>query len=330
MSNRSRLIVTLLFAMQAGFLIAQPSDKPKPTFTLAIEEEVEAAQRTSGLHRLLVRLTRVVPGVELEQFHPEAMGMYDMIVLFNGTPAEETVAMRALRNYRKVDRYPTIRNPRAVQTGKTWTTQLDVSDYYDMTRPGAYQITVMRESLPMNLAFSNAVLSNTITIVVPRITNAVSVEKPKPKFSLSVYPSDPDESPVSSIRVELENTSDGVIREAKCWPFMGMYNLFVSRDGQPIAINDAMRGLQKMKADANCPGSETFDEIKPGDKDEDEIPLANFFDVSVPGSYTVYATRGTYPWNVNKSVTVESNLLTFVVSPPPSDDGKPLMDESLN
>jgi hypothetical protein len=53
--------------------------------------------------------------------------------------------MRDLRAFRRVDGQPTIRNPRFLETGQSWTTPLDVSDYYDMTKPGTYQVTVTRE-----------------------------------------------------------------------------------------------------------------------------------------------------------------------------------------
>ena len=123
----------------------------------------------------------------------------------------------------------------------------------------------------------------------------------------------------NEIEVQRDNTSDSVIREARCWPFMGMYNVFVSRNGEPLQATDQMRALQQTRSYVDCPGNETLNEILPGEFDADDLPLSNFFDISKPGSYEVYVTRKTYPWNPAKSVTVESNSISFTVSPP-SDD----------
>jgi hypothetical protein len=314
-------------------LFAQGPVKPKPTFTLSIEEDKDTAQINPRIHRLRVKFTRILPGAELEQFHKEAESMYNMTVLRDGVPAQETGAMRELRNYRKADAYPTIQNPRALKPGNTWTTHLDVSDYYDMTKPGTYRITVTRESLPLNLAYSATVRSNTITVVVLQETGAPYVqaaEKPKPRFALTITTSDRYQLPTVMIRVGLENISSSVIREAKCWPFMGMYNFFVSRDGEPLEGNDEMQRLQTSRAAVDCPGNETLNEIDPGDIDADDLPVSNFFDISKPGSYEVYVSRETHPRNPAKSVLVESGTLDFVVPTPSSAEDTPLAGGSAH
>jgi hypothetical protein len=312
--------LVLLFTMQAVFVLAQSIKKPEPTFALSIEEDKEAARTNPGLHRVLVKYTHISFGFEDENYHEEAMGMYQMIVVRNGAPVAETDAMRDLRAYRKADDNPTIMNPWSLKTGESRTTSLDVSDYYDMTRPGKYQITVTRESLPGNPDFSVPVSSNSVIIVVPQKEgrpSAQPAEKPKPRFALAISAEDTDDVPPNNLRVERYNTTNGVIRERKCWPFLGMYNLVVFRDGQPIEGNDVLRRLQMVRTAVNCPGNETLKEIKPGAFYADRVPLRNFYDVDEPGSYSVYVTRETYPYNPAKSVLVESNSISFVVPEPP-------------
>lgn len=333
--------VALLFAMQAVPLVtqeraAQAREKPKPTFALSIEVDNDAARSIPDLHRLLVKFTHISIGVEVEQFHQEAEGMYEMVVLRDGLPAKETDAMRELRRYRKRDGYPTIRNPRLLRTGESWITPLDVSDYYDMSKPGIYQIHVTRESQPGNPAFSTTVSSNTVTVVVPQITGSPTVhavEKPKPRFALTISKEDPEDVRPDWLQVDMQNISKGAIRELKCWPFYGMYNYRVFRNGEQLKVSDELQSLQKSRAGVDCPGNETLLEVEPGVIYGDRVPLRNYFDIDEPGSYVVYVTRETYPFSPAKSVLVESNALSFVVPEPtpagktqPPDEAQPTND----
>jgi len=322
MKRPALYICVLPFVVQAGVLFSQSVEKPEPTFALSIEEDKDATRINPDLHRVLVKFTRTAIGDEVEQYHEEAKGMYEMIVLREGVPVEETSAMRDLREYRKADSNPTIRNPRLLRTGESWSTPLDVSDYYDMTMPGAYQITVTRESIPLHLAYSVPVQSNTIIINVPLRTGGQpfpAAEKPKPRFALELSAEDPGDVPPVSLIVKLVNTSESEIRERKCWEFEGMYNLLVFRDGDPVEEFDGMRKLQTRRANVVCPGNETIIWIEPGASYSDRVPLSSPF-VDKPGSYVVYVTRETYPYNPAKSVLVESNSISFVV---PAASGPP-------
>jgi hypothetical protein len=319
------LLVVLLFALHNVVLFGQKSETPKPAFTLSIEEDHEAARTAPGVHRVLVKYTNVSTGDELDHFYKEALEMYNIIVLRDGISVAETTAMRALRNYRKADNdyYPP--NQRVLRPGESWTDALDVSDFYDMSAPGTYQVTVTRESLPLNLAYSTLVRSNTIVIVVRPGAGAAdmpAVEKPRPRFVLTLSIANPDEFPVA-IRVERQNITDTVIRESKCWPFGGTYNVFVSQNGAPLEETVQARGLRKSIAGVDCPGNETLITIDPGEADVDEMPLAAFYNIEEPGAYTVYVTRETYPWNPAKSVSVESNTIYFVVPEPPPVEATP-------
>jgi len=99
--------------MQAAVLFAQAITKRRePTFSLSIEEDKDASRTNHDLHRVLVKFTNISTGFEVEQYHEESKGMYEMIVLRNGVSAPETDALRDLREYRNVDSNPTIQNPR--------------------------------------------------------------------------------------------------------------------------------------------------------------------------------------------------------------------------
>jgi hypothetical protein len=324
-------LLGLLLVTEPVVLFAQEPEKPR--FTLSIEEDKDAARSAPGLHRVIVKYTNVWIGADLDHFYKEALEMYNMIVLCDGVPVAETNAMRALRNYRKADTDNNPPNQRVLRPGESWTDSLDVSDFYDMSKPGTYQVTVTRESNPWKPADSVLVRSNTITIVVPpgvRSANARAVEKPRPRFALMLSIANPDEFPVA-IRVERQNISETVIREAKCWPFEGRYNIFVSRNGAPLEETVQGLELQKRIAGVDCPGNETLITIDPGKADVDEMPLAFYYDIEEPGAYTVYVTRESYPWNPAKSVLVESNTIYFLVpEPPPVEDTHPTHVQGLS
>jgi hypothetical protein len=305
----------------------------KPGFALSIQEDKEAARTAPGLHRVVVKHTNVSTGAEFDFFYKEALGMYSMTVLRDGVPVAETDAMRALKKYRKADNDYHPPNQRVAQPGESWTDALDVSDFYDMTKPGTYQITVTREPLPVDLTYSVPVRSNTITIVVPPVAAAASppaLEKPKPRFALTLSIANPGEFPVG-VRVHRQNISEGIIREAKCWQFAGMYNVVVSRNGAPLEETSELRALQKRRDALDCPGNETVITINPGEAEMEDLPLDFFYDTEEPGAYTVYVTRETFPWNPAKSVPVESNTVYFVVpdaapvvdAPPPASGAGP-------
>lgn len=292
--------------------------KPKPTFTLGIKADTATAQTYPFLHRVSVIFANVSSSIFINRFHPESKNMYNMVVTRNGAPVPETAAMKALQQFRNVDNNSTIRHPFLLYPGRTLTTSLDVGDYYDMTKPGTYQITITRQSLPLNPPYSTLVTSNTINMTVPPQTatsqNTQTPPKTQPRFDLNFSSDDPyGTPPPSMMNVEMDNLSNSVIRIAKCWSFMGMYNFVVTRNGQTVPPTEEMLRLQKNRAAVTCPGNDTMIEIKPGDSYSENIPIGNFYNVSQPGVYEVYATRQTHPWNPAKSTLIQSNPVSFQV-----------------
>jgi hypothetical protein len=291
----------------------------QPSFALSITEDKGTESTDPSLHRIQVRYTRTAPGVEIEQFPGEAKGMYDLTVLRDGVPVGETPAMRDLKQLRKLMRWATIKNPRTLESGQSWVTPLDVSDYYDMTRPGRYEVTVTRLSTPLFPAYGIRARSNSLVIDVPPPSSGqprVALAKPKPKFALNISQIEIAEGAPVMIGALRENTSDTIIRERRCWVFMDMFNLVVLRNGEQLEPKQQMIDLQNKRAAVDCPANETLSEIEPGKADGDRIPVGNFYDIGKPGSYVVYVTRETDPWNPAKSVLVESNPISFVVNPP--------------
>lgn len=167
------LLIALAFALQTITLNAQAAERPKPWFSLSIEASDPSHPQThytADRRVLMVTYTNIS---DKEDIYSEAdyAQMLDFIVLRDGAPAEETENMRALRE----ERHPTkptfwggsVRSPLKIEPGKSITWPLPIADYFDMTKPGTYTITVSKETFPHDLAKSVTVWSNTITIVVP-------------------------------------------------------------------------------------------------------------------------------------------------------------------
>jgi hypothetical protein len=174
-------LLVLLFAMPSVVIFAQTTERPKPGFTLSIEEGdlSHLGNYPTHDHVLLVTYTNIS---EVDDIHPrmDSEDMLNMIVLRNGAPAEETDGMRALRKEREDfasgRAVPnSLQKPRPLKPGECIKFPLEISGYFDMTKPGTYTITVNRETFPWETEKSVTVWSNTITIVVPK----PKADKPK-------------------------------------------------------------------------------------------------------------------------------------------------------
>jgi hypothetical protein len=165
--------LVLIFAMQPFTIYAQMTERPKPGFSLSIAEvnpSTLPSGYSSGYHRLLVTYTNISDVDESFTRRDSARGL-DMIVLLDGAPAKETDSMRDLRE----ERHPTkptlwagsVPRPATIKPGESVTFPLEISGYFDMSKPGTYEITVSKETLPDLPEKNVTVKSNTITIVVP-------------------------------------------------------------------------------------------------------------------------------------------------------------------
>jgi hypothetical protein len=290
--------------------------KRKPEFSLSIAADSAATKAYPALHRVRVTYTNVSSRIWLNRFRAQTKNMYNMVVTRAGVPVAELPAMKELAQFRKDSLASSyIFHPSSLRPGQSMTTSLDVSDYYDMSQPGTYEITVTRLTQPRFPQASSLVRSNTITITVPeRTTEAENPPRPEAQFMLNLSRLHPYAAPPPSmLKVEMLNTSNRVIRMAYCWTFMGMYNLVVTRDGTPVPPSEDMLYVQKMRSAVTCNGNDTIVKIQPGDSRVEEIPIENYYDVSRPGVYEIYVTRESRPYYPTKSVLVESNAISFEV-----------------
>jgi hypothetical protein len=176
--------LALIFAVQTITLCAQTAERPKPWFSLSIEASDPShppTHYTADRQVVMVTLTNISDVDETYLCNMEPECGLDMHVLMDGAPAEETEGMRVEREIR----HPTkparqvngvsapqwegsVQAPHTFKPGKGTTFPLAIADYFDMTKPGMYTITVSKETFPDNPEKSVTVWSNTITMIISR------------------------------------------------------------------------------------------------------------------------------------------------------------------
>jgi hypothetical protein len=156
--------IVVTFLIQATVARPQTDKRPVPGFSLTISERHRSEMPDS--HLVVIRLTNISSEIYSGDNCLSERGNYNMIVLLNGEPAEETDEMRNLRKSRK-DLCEGSMTNRKTKPGEYREDEFDASGYFDMSRSGTYQITVTKETDPDHPEKSVTVKSNTITIVVP-------------------------------------------------------------------------------------------------------------------------------------------------------------------
>jgi hypothetical protein len=124
--------------------------------------------------------------------------------------------------------------------------------------------------------------------------------------------------------VKETNISKNVIYDPGCVESRGWITLSVYYNGAPLEEKDAAnRRRWEKHYSQNCSFAGGVNAaIKPGQSHEYLVSVAFKYDVSVPGTYRVTATMESDPNHPEKSVTVKSNTITFVVPEPEAAEPK--------
>jgi hypothetical protein len=152
-----------LFVTQGAATLAQTQDEQAAGFTLTLSLGRHSGEFSKDTQVLVVRLTNISKEVNYEDTCSAFGGLYNLRVVYNGVPLEETDKHRNRR--KALEQGPCNgSNPgRRTKTGESREDRI----YYETTKPGTYDFTVEREGFPGNPEKSVTVKSNTLTIVVP-------------------------------------------------------------------------------------------------------------------------------------------------------------------
>jgi hypothetical protein len=155
-----------LLGAQSAASYAQVSEQPAPKLKLAISEERSGGSPPT-YHRLSVIVTNTSNEIFLEPGCSNVRGLYTISVVYRGAPLAEKDAAAWRRREAAEAAFCTHElGINEIKPGISFQRLLDLSERYDMSRPGKYEITVTRETDPEHLEKSVTVRSNAITIVV--------------------------------------------------------------------------------------------------------------------------------------------------------------------
>lgn len=163
MKKQLFLFISLIFAMLSVVIIAQTVGKPAPGFTLTLSVGRHSSEIPKNIRVLLVKLTNTSSDVNYEDACLAFHGWYNLTVVYNGVPVEDTDKQKEFKKQRATGECNGSRTARNVKPGES----RDDLFYYDTSKPGTYEFTVDRETFPMNPEKNVTVRSNTLTIVVP-------------------------------------------------------------------------------------------------------------------------------------------------------------------
>jgi hypothetical protein len=163
MRKQVPLLAVMIFAMQAVIVYAQTTQKPEPGFTLTLSEGRHGGQIAKNIRVLLVKLTNTSKDINYEDVCLAFQGWYNLTVVYNGVPVEDTDKQREFKKQRATGECNGSRTARNLKPGES----RDDLFYYDAAKPGTYEFTIDRETFPRNPDKSVTVKSNTLTIVVP-------------------------------------------------------------------------------------------------------------------------------------------------------------------
>ncbi|MGO8786006.1 MAG: hypothetical protein ACLQVL_01305 [Terriglobia bacterium] len=160
-------ITVLIFSTQAAFILAQVQEKAAPKITLTLSEWREGGL-PANYHRLDLMVKNISNDVFYEPGCSNMRDLYHVSISFNGVLLAEKDAATRRRGEAEQAAFCTHEpgiNP--IKPGESFEILLELSGYYDMSKPGTYEVGVSRETDPDHPDKSVTVKSNTITIVVP-------------------------------------------------------------------------------------------------------------------------------------------------------------------
>jgi hypothetical protein len=155
-----------MFGIQTTAFYAQVPERPATPFTLAISE-FHSGSFSPAYHRLSLTVTNTSDEIFLEPGCSNVRGLYSISVVYRGTPLAEKDAAAWRRREAAEAAFCTHElGVNEIKPRVSFHRPLELSERYDMSRPGNYEITVTRETDPEHPEKSVTVRSNTITIVV--------------------------------------------------------------------------------------------------------------------------------------------------------------------
>ena len=196
--------------------------------------------------------------------------------------------------------------------GESKTFHIVLTDYFDMSQPGYYEISFSRGT-DQGMADNVEVKSNTLTVtVLPASSTPAYSQTSQQPFTINIST---DKQTVEAgsdvyIRIKLTNTSDQAV-DCTSWYTNALDRRYIydvlDENGKSVAIPGDHPELGG--------GSIQFCELAPRDSTNTGSRLTTLYDFTKPGQYTVQVSR--YIGKSAKEGVVKSNIITITVLPAP-------------
>ena len=158
------LLLLMIIATHLTAVFAQENETVEAGYTITLSRWSEGGF-PPGFYGVEIELKSTSNELIRQSFCPFGDGGFKVSVLYNGVPMEELPRVQKLR---KEGWFNTCRGPVPdIKPGGSFPIWVQLSDRYDMSKPGSYQVTLTRETVPGYPLISTTVKSNTLTIVVP-------------------------------------------------------------------------------------------------------------------------------------------------------------------
>jgi hypothetical protein len=124
-----------------------------------------------------------------------------------------------------------------------------------------------------------------------------------------------------TVIVKEKNITDHLIDNTRSMEPCFWYRMEILRDGIQVPKTENMLRREAPQKGPYQGSGPFFSTLKPGEEDQFVVPLAQCYDITVPGSYQITFTWESAPGYPAKNVQTQSNAITIGVLPaddPPS------------
>ena len=168
-----------LFLMCPAFVLCQ-GQKPAPEFTLAIDVERPSVKAGQSIVINLYRKNKTEHTIN-DNRTTNPMEYLNFRITRDGAPVDETAMLRKIRgtDLRPDEEHTAVSSAYfgKLKPGESAHETITVSDYFDMSKPGIYSVSVSQETYPGIPERSVTVNSNTITITELPADNSPSTQQ---------------------------------------------------------------------------------------------------------------------------------------------------------
>jgi hypothetical protein len=308
-------LLVAIFALQLIVGICAAQEKTAPGFTLAISEARGFFESAPGVRALDVNMTNT-SNEEIREACPVVYRMFNLSVTYEGVPMQEKEAVQQHRKRGEFNSCSSEQLLKPLQPGEHRRSLMYISDFYEMSKPGQYEVTVAKETNPNDPQKSVTVTSNTITMVVTEkqakeAEAILAKRRSAPPLALDAEKSSVRAGAPIIVDITRKNMSDKTLFLHSPYNVIQWYDFDVRISLVPAPETEL---LQQAKA----PNARFVDigqvaSLEPEETTKTNVDLNYYYDMSKPGVY--YVAASLVCKKCDSTQIVKSNTVAITVFP---------------